>query len=289
MAKRDRPLSSTTKRSFQREERGNKNRSTPREDLTKFYGVQACLAIFKHRKQDIRRVFVLPELKECFDLLIRWCDQKRLPIKIVEQAELSKVAATEHHEGVCIEAKPLRSLAVRELLAKLSNTQRACLLVLEGVENPHNVGAILRTACFFGVTAVLIRSQYVTSLSGAACRVAEGAAEVLPIAIVPSFGDLFAALRSRGFALVATTPHEARSLYEVSWPSKVAILFGAEGPGLSADILRMADMRVAIPRLGPLESLNVGAAVASVLTEARREVVVSGGIKRYPPDGVNKR
>lgn len=289
MAKRDRPLSSTTKRSFQREERGNKKHSARREDITKFIGVQACLAIFKHRKYDIRRVFVLPDLEECFDPLIQWCDRKGLPVKIVGQEELSRVASTEHHEGVCVEATPLKTLPLGELVTKLSDMQRACLLVLEGVENPHNVGAILRTACFFGVTAVLIRSKQATSLSGAACRIAEGAAEVLPVTIVPSYGDAFAVLKSRGFTMVATTPHEARSLYGVKWPSKVAILFGAEGPGLSEDALRMADIRVAIPRLGPLESLNVGASVASVLTEARRELIVSGAVKRYRVDDVNKR
>jgi tRNA G18 (ribose-2'-O)-methylase SpoU len=123
------------------------------------------------------------------------------------------------------------------------------------------------------------------ALSGAACRVAEGAAEILPIALVKEYGSIFNVLKARGFSVVATTPHEARSLYSVKWPNKIALLFGAEGSGLSEEVLQLADMRVAIPRLGPLESLNVGTAVASVLTEARRELVISGAIRRYSMPG----
>ncbi len=256
-----------------------------REDLTKFYGVQQCLAIFEHRKRDIRRVFVMPELEDRFESVARWCDRQEIPFRVVEFEELSKVSGTDHHEGICIEARPLRTLVLGELLKRLNDLQRSCVLILEGVENPHNVGAILRTACFFGVTAVIIRSTQMSALSGAACRVAEGAAEILPISIVKEYGNLFNVLKARSFSVFATTPHEARSLYGVKWPNKMAFLFGAEGPGLSEEALQVADVRIAIPRLGPLESLNVGTAVASVLTEARRELVVSGAIRRYAMPG----
>lgn len=153
-------------------------------------------------------------------------------------------------------------------------------MILEGVENPHNIGAILRTACFFGVEGVIIQSQQVNQLSGAACRIAEGAAEYLPIAFTKDYGPSFKALKERGFTFVATTPHEARSIYSIKWPDKLVLLFGAEGAGLSQAALASADMRTVVPRVGHLESLNVSAAVASVLTEARREAIVKGHVRR---------
>jgi tRNA G18 (ribose-2'-O)-methylase SpoU len=110
--------------------------------------------------------------------------------------------------------------------------------------------------------------------------VAEGAAEMLPIAIMPEYGNLFNVLKARGYSVVATTPHEARSVYSVKWANKIAILFGAEGEGLSPEVMELADTRVVIPRLGQMESLNVGTAVASVLTEARRDLVIAGSIRR---------
>jgi TrmH family RNA methyltransferase len=84
------------------------------------------------------------------------------------------------------------------------------------------------------------------------------------------------ALKKCDYTLVATTPHRARSIYCVKWPQKVAVLFGAEGPGLSEAAMEAASERVIVPRLGAIESLNVGAAVASVLTEIRRPLQAKG-------------
>jgi TrmH RNA methyltransferase len=156
------------------------------------------------------------------------------------------------------------------VLKKLSKLPARCVLVLEGVENPHNVGAIIRTACFFGVNAVVLISSQTSALSGAACRVAEGGAEVVPIVVTSDTTLIVSRLREEGFQLVATTPHQARSVYAKEWPKSVALLFGSEGTGLSQELLEGAHERVAIPRVGPLESLNVGAAVSSILTEVRR-------------------
>jgi TrmH RNA methyltransferase len=241
-----------------------------RESITKFYGVQACKALFQHRRNEIRRVFVQVELQEELQELLDWSDRRGIPHKVVESEELSKVAATEHHEGVCCEAKSLKPLAVSALMARLDGLKKGCVLVLEGVENPHNVGAILRTACFFGVQGVVLISQQVSTLSGATCRVAEGAAETVPVVIARNAEEILTPLKTHGYTVVATTPHKAQSIYAVSWPHKVAVLFGAEGPGLSEAVMEAARERVVVPRMGSIESLNVGAAVASVLTEIRR-------------------
>jgi TrmH RNA methyltransferase len=251
-----------------------------REERTKYYGVQCCLAIFEHRRADIKRIFVTPEREEAFDHVLEWAERKRVPFKIAEYDEIARVAATEHHEGVMIEARPLKLLAPGDLVRKVTDLQRGVILLMEGVENPHNVGAILRTACFFGVNGVFLQSKTVTSLSGAACRIAEGAAEHLPIAFTKDYEATFNALKNRGWSFVATTPHEARSMYSVKWANKVVLMFGAEGTGLSPAALESADVRVVVPRIGPLESLNVSAAVASVLTEARREAIVKGHVRR---------
>ena len=251
-----------------------------KEPRTKYYGVQCCLAIFEGRKSDIKRVFVSHDNEEIFDHVLNWAHRRNVPYRIVSDEELARVSSTEQHEGVCLEARPLELLTPAALVRKVSDLQRGVLLLLEGVENPHNVGEILRTACFFGVDGVLLQSKNITNLSGAACRIAEGAAEHLPIAFTQDYGPTFAALKQRGFSFVATTPHQARSIYSVKWPNKFVLMFGTEGTGLSEAALELADLRVVVPRVGPLESLNVSAAVSSILTESRREAIVKGHIRR---------
>jgi len=252
-----------------------------RKAITKFYGVQACRAIFRNRRNDIARVFILAEVAPLFGDLIEWSRRRGIPHKIVEYDELSRVAATEHHEGVCCEASSLEPLPLAKFMSLIESKSNRCVLVLEGVENPHNVGAIVRTGCFFGVAGVALISRQLVSLSGAMCRVAEGALEDLAVTIVPDSGELLEALSKRGYTLVATTPHRARSVYAVNWPEKIALLFGAEGAGLSDELMQVAAERVVIPRVGKVESLNVGAAVASVLTEVQRYFDVGRKVKAH--------
>lgn len=276
---------STTKRPRGRGETPYKPPHFDREPRAKYYGVRCCLAIFASRPDDIKRIFVTPEREELFAEMLEWAERKRVPFKVAAFDEVARVAMTEHHEGVMIEARPLQHLTPAALVRKVSDLQRGALLLMEGVENPHNVGAILRTACFFGVNGVILQSKNVSALSGAACRIAEGAAESIPIAFTADYGPTFRALKERGFSFVATTPHEARSIYSVKWPNKIVLMFGAEGGGLSQAALESADLRVVVPRVGPVESMNVGAAVASVLTEARREPIMKGHIRRAPLKG----
>jgi TrmH RNA methyltransferase len=255
-----------------REQRPLKPRSTVREveDFTKFVGVQACLSIVQRRTADVQRVFIeesrLPIFQEVLDQHL----SQRVQIRVVEADELSRVAGTQHHEGVCVEASPAPLTSPAELMRIVKDSERAVVLLLEGVENPHNIGAILRTACFFGVTGVVISSKGLKGLSGSLCRIAEGAVELMPIVILDNTRDFLNVLEARGFTVVATTPHDARSLYEFTWPEKSVVMFGAEGTGLSASALGYADERISIPSHGPLESLNVGASVAAVLSNVAR-------------------
>lgn len=272
--------SSTTKGGKGRGERRYTPPHFDKEPRVKYYGVQCCLTIFEKRRDDIKRIFVTPEQEETFDHVLEWAERRGVPYKLASYDEVARVAATEHHEGVMLEARPLELCSPAELLKRVTDLQRGVILLMEGVENPHNIGAILRTACFFGVNGVLLQSENVTSLSGAACRIAEGAAEHLSIAFTKNYGPTFAALKERGWSFVATTPHEARSVYSVKWANKVVLMFGAEGTGLSTAALESADVRAVVPRIGHLESLNVSAAVASVLTEARREAIVKGHVRR---------
>ena len=207
----------------------------------------------------------LPIFQEVLD---RYLSQN-VPLRIVEADEIARVAGTAHHEGVCVEAEPARLASPAELVSIIKDVDRAVVLFLEGVENPHNVGAILRTACFFGVAGVVISSKVVKNLSGSLCRIAEGAVEHLPIVLVENTRDLLRVLEVRGFSVIATTPHEATSLYDFKWPEKSVVMFGAEGTGLSQTALGFADERISIPSQGPLESLNVGASVAAVLGVVR--------------------
>jgi TrmH RNA methyltransferase len=139
------------------------------------------------------------------------------------------------------------------------------------VGNPHNVGAILRSAAHFGVSAILLPKHSNLTLSGAAARVAEGGAEVVPFVRLGREDNSLSQLRGAGFSLVATVVRDGLPLFEAPIPERVVYVLGAEGEGMSSALAGLCDLRVSIPGSGKVESLNVAAATAVLLAEwARR-------------------
>lgn len=234
------------------------------------FGSQACWAVFNHRPEAINRVCILREISDEFDDIRVWCKKNRRPFKEVGVEELRRIAGSEHHEGVVFDINPKPQVTLADLFASSSEHDSSTIIVLEGVQNPHNIGAIARTACFFGALGIVVVNGDTATMSSAAYRIAEGALEQIPVLAMPDIDFLIEAIHAEGYTLYATTPHEATSVYEISWAKKRAVFFGAERHGLSQDVLERIENRVVIPRSGALESLNVGAAVASMLIEIQR-------------------
>ena len=240
----------------------------PRE--IRLYGLNACLAAFARRPEALRKVYLtqarMPELKP----VLAWCVQHRLGYRLVEDGDPDRLTGSRHHEGVCFEMLRAPPLQVGELLAAQPNAPDASLLLwLDGVGNPHNLGALLRSAAHFGVGGVVVPEQSSLDVSGAAARVAEGAAEVVPLARADARAR--DTLRANGYVLAATVPRNGEPLYDAVLPPRLVLAFGAEGEGMSGALIESADLRITIPGSGAIESLNVAASVAVVLGEYWRQ------------------
>lgn len=237
----------------------------------KICGRNACLAVFQQRARDIRRVYLTKDNGQLFKPLMQWCAQQRIAYHIVENEDIQKLTSSFHHEGVCllVQAKPaitLSTLLAREQNQKSEQSYPNCLVYLDYVENPHNLGAILRVCAHFGVGGVLLAGSQ-KSLSAAALRTAQGGAEWLDIVFVPTRGHLLQKVREAGFSLVGTSSHGARSLYDAPLPARTLLIFGSETAGLRPEILQQVDEVRSIPGTGQLESLNVACASAVFLAE----------------------
>ncbi len=233
----------------------------------KVYGKNACLAVFAQRPADVRRLFVGEKVaREIGDLLSEMA-KRRLPYRVVADAELVKVAGSQHHEGICVVVAPRRPPDEAELFGRLPNVAR--MVYLDAVENPHNVGAMLRTAAHFGALALAGSRDRLPTPSGATARVAEGGAEHVPMLRWAEPLDALTALTPR-FTLVATAHDASQSLYEADLPPRCVFLLGAEGQGLSREARALANRTVAIPGTGAVESLNVATAAGILLAEHYR-------------------
>ena len=239
----------------------------------KFHGVRACEALFTRRPGDVVRVYLTARRKPTFTKLLDSCVRERKGFQIVDDENLERLTGSLHHEGIVILAKAVRRQDLAGLLRGIeSGTVTGPLLYLDGVQNPHNLGSILRTAAHFGVGAVIGAEGELPPLSAAAVRVAEGAAEHVPVVSLASPGPDLARLKKAGYELVAATSHGGDALWTapLADASKLVIVMGSEGEGVSRGIVKACDRSVQIPGTGVVESLNVSVACGVVLAEVRR-------------------
>ncbi|MFC4820855.1 TrmH family RNA methyltransferase [Dokdonella ginsengisoli] len=243
-----------------------------RNEEARLYGLNACLAAFARRPEALRKVYLVEARIPALKNVLAWCVRHRLGYRVVEEADLDKLTASRHHEGVCFDLAREAPLALADLLARVPPAPAPSLLLwLDGVGNPHNLGALLRSAAHFGAHGAVVPAADGIEVSGAAARVAEGAAEAVPLARAPSAAEALSALRAHGYSIAATVPREGVSLYATALPARLVLVFGAEGEGMSDAMIAAADLRLTIPGSGAVESLNVSASAAVLLGEWWRQ------------------
>jgi TrmH RNA methyltransferase len=237
-----------------------------RQDEVRLYGLNAVLAVFARRPQALRKLYLLPERIPQLQPLLKWCVAHRIGYRVVTADDLHRLAASGHHEGVV--ADVLRA-PVPELSQWLRDLPggRQCALWLDGVGNPHNLGAILRSAAHFGVSALLLPRHSSLALSGAAARVAEGGAEAVPLVRLGQDDEAIAQLHAAGFRLAATLVRGGDDLFRATLPPRLVYVLGAENEGMSPALAAACDLRLSIPGTGAVESLNVAAATAVLLAQ----------------------
>ncbi|MBX3600561.1 MAG: 23S rRNA (guanosine(2251)-2'-O)-methyltransferase RlmB [Rubrivivax sp.] len=190
-----------------------------------------------------------------------------------DDAALSKLAGTPRHQGVVARVEPLPlARTVIELLDALDPAAGPpLLLVLDGVTDPHNLGACLRVADGAGAHAVIAPKDHAVAINATVAKVASGAADHVPYLMVTNLARALGELKAAGVKVVGTSDAAGRSLYQADLSGPLALVLGAEGKGMRQLTAKTCDELVAIPMRGAVESLNVSVAAGVALYEARRQ------------------
>ncbi|WP_318369025.1 tRNA/rRNA methyltransferase [Enterobacter sp.] len=255
-------------------EEGSKNFVDPevirrqRAEETRVYGENACQALFQSRPDCIVRAWFVQSVTPRFKEALRWMAANRKAYHVVDEAELVKASGTEHHGGVCFIIKKRSGISVQQWVDQAEAED--CVLALEDVGNPHNLGAMMRSCAHFGVKGVLLDDAAIIE-SGAAIRTAEGGAEHVQAITGDSIIGALDAFRKAGYSIVTTSSHEGTPLFKAELPKKMVLVLGQERDGLSDAALSSADMSVSIQGTGNVESLNVSVATGVLLAEWWRQ------------------
>ena len=239
-----------------------------RMEETRVYGENACQALFQSRPECIVRAWFVQSVTPRFREALKWMAANRKAYHTVDEAELQKASGTEHHGGVCFLIKKRVGMQVSEWLAQAG--EQDCVLALEDVGNPHNLGGIMRSCAHFGAKGLLVDDASLLE-SGAAVRTAEGGAEHVQAISGESFTAGLDAFRKAGYTIVTTSSHQGVPLSQAELPAKMVLVLGQERDGLSDSTFQQGELSVSIGGTGNVESLNVSVATGILLAEWWRQ------------------
>lgn len=246
----------------------------------KIYGRNACLAFARKFPNDVIRAYCTESVQGAFGFLLKQLAQQKRAYHIVANEDLAKLSETAHHEGVLLLIKRPRLRDSVELLNELSREpmkKRECLLCLDGIANPHNLGSIVRTAAHFGVKRIVLLNTPQKSmkalLSGAYHRTAEGGAVHVELFHCIESKNFIETISTKlGFNVAATSSHaKGASLNQLDLPARLLLVMGSESEGVSSEILRKAKLKICIEGTGNVESLNIASATSILLNEFLRQ------------------
>lgn len=241
------------------------------KDQEILYGLHAVREALKAGSRPLQRLLVIRTDKQFADL-VQLARSLHVPVHIQPSASLDRLVPDGRHQGIVAFAAAKAYQTEESILARAAERSEPPLLViLDGVEDPHNLGAVIRTAEGAGVHGVFIPERRAAGLTSVVAKVSAGAIDHMPVARVTNTSRLIESLKAAGVWIYGVEPSASKLYTDVDLRGPVGLVFGGEGTGIRTGLLQHCDERVRIPMRGQVQSLNVSASAAVLLFEAARQ------------------
>ena len=246
-------------------------RQQKREETT-VYSENSCKAIFKKRPDDILKVFLIQEMTTKFRDLVMWLAEQRKGYDVISDDEMAKIAGTPHHGGVCFIVKKRQVVLATDYFKQVKSAKVDCVLAVDDINNPHNLGGLIRSATFFNVNGVILRQTQVFD-SGSALRVAEGGAEYVTPIRADDLAVTLTQFKQQGYQITALLPCkmkaiESEVLQTVKLaPKTVFVLFQQ----VNTILLKQVDNVVYLAGNQAMPSLNISVATGILLAQWQQQ------------------
>jgi 23S rRNA (guanosine2251-2'-O)-methyltransferase len=235
------------------------------------YGLNAVSEAIKARGRAFQWVGLAKERHDLrLQRIIEECRKLGVPVRFLQRTELDRLAGNAAHQGV-VAVTSAKQYSGLEDVIEAKRGAYSLIVVLDGVEDPHNLGAILRTADAAGADGVLIPERRAAAVTGTVTKTSAGASEHLPIAKVTNIARSVEELKERNIWVVGLDERGTQTYDALDYNMDCALVFGAEGKGVHDLVRRKCDFLVSIPMLGKVSSLNVSVAAGVVLYEIVRQ------------------
>ncbi len=237
-----------------------------------FYGIHVIQTLLDRNPERVLEIYIVESRSEPKIAQIRKLAQQHgVSVSQQQRKDLDKWLPKTNHQGVAAKVRakdPLTESDLDDILQKKSNP---LFLVLDGIQDPHNLGACLRTADAAGVDAVIVPKDRAASMSSVVYKISSGAAETVPLLTVTNLVRCLQYLQKKGVWIMGTSLHAKQTLFSTDLTGSTAIVLGAEGSGMRTLTEKHCDILMQIPMLGAIESLNVSVSAGVCLYEALRQ------------------
>src|ERR1700688_4835940 len=206
---------------------------------------------------------------ERVEAIVRLAKSRSVPLRFEDRLQVDRLAGTREHQGVAALAAAKPAVELKDLLR--TKTAQGLIVLLDGVEDPHNLGAIVRTALAAGAEGVVIPERRAAGLSDTVERASAGALAHMPVARVKNLVRAMEEMKEAGYWLVGLDERAEKSYTEVDLRGSIGIVLGSEGEGLHELTRKRCDFLVSLPTAGPVRSLNVSVAAGVMLFEGGRQ------------------
>ncbi|MDO8939742.1 MAG: 23S rRNA (guanosine(2251)-2'-O)-methyltransferase RlmB [Methylicorpusculum sp.] len=244
--------------------------------LTKIYGLHSAQAALDYSAENILQVWVDGHRQDKrLSEIIKQVSDLGLNTEKADRKKLDRLAGGPNHQGIVIEIEMPAARSEDQLKTDILNiTTPPLFLVLDNVQDPHNLGACLRTADATGVNGVIITKDNATGITPTVCKVASGAAETVPVYQITNLARTLRWLKDQGLWILGAAGDGDQTIYQADLKVPMALVIGAEGKGLRRLTREECDMLVKLPMLGKIESLNLSVATGVFLYEVVRQRMI---------------
>jgi 23S rRNA (guanosine2251-2'-O)-methyltransferase len=241
--------------------------------MDKLTGIHAVKEALEAQRPMDRIVIAKGRQDTRVEEIVQLARKQGVPVRFEDRAQLDRLANSKDHQGVVALAAARGAATLEEILARANANHggMGLIVLLDGVEDPHNLGAIVRTTLAAGAHGVVIPERRAAGLTDTVARASAGALEHLPVAKVTNLVRTMEELKEAGYWLVGLDEDGDKNYTEVDYTSPTGIVLGGEGKGLHDLTRKRCDFVVKLPTVGPVKSLNVSVAAGVVLFEAIRQ------------------
>ncbi|HVE44605.1 MAG TPA: 23S rRNA (guanosine(2251)-2'-O)-methyltransferase RlmB [Gammaproteobacteria bacterium] len=237
------------------------------------FGLHATLSLLETHSERVLRLYVLRDRRDQkIEKIIKIAENKHIVIELVSRSVLDNMAQDGNHQGVVAECAAMKTYGESDIKQLLDTIEGPpFLLILDGVQDPHNLGACFRTAEAAGVHAIIVPKDKSVGITSTVIKVASGATEVVPFFQVTNLARTLEMLKEKGVWIYGAAGEASDLLYEANLTGAVAIVLGGEGEGLRRLTRERCDALLRIPMHGSVASLNVSVATGVFLYEVVRQ------------------